>query len=140
MKKLLFCAAMIAAVMFTACGNKTNPEVQKVADMLNAKVAEEGEEISVSANGNDIVFTTTVDESDLPAGMTVKNVIDMYNAGGDAMAKMMVSEMFSSRMDETDREIISVLRDNKSNIIIRIVGKQSGEAGDFTVSYKLLPE
>lgn len=140
MKKLLFCAAMIAAVMFTACGNKTNPEVQKVADMLNAKVAEEGEEISVSANGNDIVFTTTVDESDLPAGMTVKNVIDMYNAGGDAMAKMMVSKMFSSRMDETDREIISVLRDNKSNIIIRIVGKQSGQKGDFTISYELLPE
>ena len=144
MKKLLFCAAMVAAMLFTACGNKNekkeaSAELQNAVEILNAKAAEEGEEISIALDGNDIVISTVVDESDLPGGMTVKNVIDMYNASGDAMAKMMVAKLFEE-MDEEGRMIVGVLRENKSNMVFHFVGKQSGEAGDFTVSYKLLPE
>ena len=143
MKKVLFCAAMVAAMIFTACGKSEKKEVsaelQAAIEMLNAKAAEEGQDISIALKGDDVVLSSTVDESDLPAGMTLENLIAMYNASGDAMAKMMVANIFAE-MDEADREIISVLRENKCNLVFHFIGAQSGQEGDFTVRYDLLPE
>lgn len=47
MKKILFCAAMVATMLFTACGTKSekteaNQKLQELFDIMNAKAAEEG--------------------------------------------------------------------------------------------------
>ncbi len=145
MKKILFCAAMVAAMLFTACGTKSekteaNQKLQEFVDQLNAKAAEEGEtDYTVSLRGNDIVVSGEVDESDLPGGMSVKNLMDMLNAGGDNMMKQMLDEtdMFN---DAEGREMAQALRENKSNIIMQFTGKQSGEVGELVIRYDLLPE
>jgi hypothetical protein len=145
MKKILFCAAIVAAMLFTACGTKSekteaNQKLQEFVDQLNAKAAEEGEtDYTVSLRGNDIVVSGEVDESDLPGGMSVKNLMDMLNAGGDNMMKQMLDEtdMFN---DAEGREMAQALRENKSNIIMQFTGKQSGEVGELVIRYDLLPE
>ena len=164
MKKVLFFAAVlaVASMTFVACGKKENKEAQEeqttvtapeegeavennaglqaFADMINAKIAEDGDtDITVAVNGNDLVFVGTVDESDLPNGMSVKSMLDMLTASGDAGAQMMIDNMIGD-MDEEDRVMMNILRSNKSNLVFRFTGKQSGEVGEYVIRYDLLPE
>ena len=145
MKKILFCAAMVAAMLFTACGSKSektedNAKIQEMVDLINAKAAEEGNaEFTASVRGNDIVLTGEVDESDLPGGMSVKALAAMLNAAGDEMSKMFAAELMSD-MDDEDRMMIEFLRENKANLIFHFIGQTSGEEGEFTLRYDQLPE
>ena len=169
MKKFLFCAAMVAAMLFTACGSKSekteetaepqangvteatsqvsddevteaNSSLQEMVDLINAKAAEEGNaEFTASVRGNDIVLTGEVDESDLPGGMSVKALAAMLNAAGDEMSKMFAAELMSD-MDDEDRMMIEFLREKKANLIFHFIGQTSGEEGEFTLRYDQLPE
>ena len=169
MKKFLFCAAMVAAMLFTACGTKSekteetaepqangvteatsqvsddevteaNSSLQAIVDLINAKAAEEDDtEFTAYVRGNDIVMSGEFDESELPQGMTIKGMMDMLNAAGDEMTNLFVAEMTKS-VDEDGQLFVNLLRANKANLIIHFIGNPSGQEGELVIRYDQLPE
>lgn len=144
MKRLLFIAVLMTAVVFTAYGKKStpknNPQLQELVDMFNAYQAEKGDsDVNFSVRGNDLVLTIEEDESDLGEGVTVKTIVDMMNIFGESMYESIINEFFGGTGEE-GRIIMDFMRENKVNLILRFVGIQSHEVGEFVIRYDRLPE
>ena len=120
-----------------ASDNQNNPTLQALADLINAD--ENTKECIASVRGNDIVFTMIFDESELMDGLTVENVAQLLEFAGDQWYISFINESFKD-IDENNRTVCNILRENKSNMIFHLIGNQSREEGEFVIPYDLLPE
>lgn len=148
MKKLFYLVALVAAVTFTACGNKSE-KANAVPAEITEFIASADEELgAMNENGmsyqgtaledHDIVVTIGVDES-MFYGMGMKAAFEMAGMTEDAFAQYMKAEMFSN-MDEKDMKDVEVLREYKYNIVFRLVGSESGDQMNCKIGYDELPK
>ena len=140
MKRLFFIAVLMTAVVFTAYGKKseiqTNAQVQALVERLNAQAAEKGNtKFAASVRGNDMVVTGEFNEVD---GTTVKDIVNMIEEGGEVLYKWTINLMFGD-MDEGSRSTFDILRENKANLIIHFIGKQSHEEAELVIRYEYFP-
>ena len=91
MKKILFVTALVAAMLFTACGKKSTPEpVQALVAEMQADV--DGINTgavsvqSLEADGKDIVIDMIFDESEF-GGMSFKQGFEMSGVDADDLAE-----------------------------------------------------
>ena len=141
MKRLFFIAVLMTAVVFTAYGKKseiqTNAQLQALVEKFNARVAKNGitDNITASVRGNDMVITGEFNEVD---GTTVKDIVNMIEDGGEEFKKWAINMMFGD-MDEGARTTFGILRENKANLIIHFIGKQSREEAELVIHYEYFP-
>lgn len=159
-KHLLFFAAImaVASITFVAYGQTQNKKTQGVqtkenapvegesvennarlqllAAFINAEASKnEGNHFVASVRGNSLVLTGEMNE---PDGMTVGSLAKDIKDGGDLMTRFFAQEMISV-MGEAGHTFATLLRENKINLIMHFIGKQSREEGEIVIRYDLLP-
>ena len=145
MKKILCMAAIIAALMCTACGKKATPEpVQAlVAEMkADAEGMDSGTAHiqSVEADGNDIVINMIFDESEF-GGISFKEGFEMAGISADDLAKYMRQLYFNMHVvSKKMYHRISTMREYECNMIFHFEGSISGDVMEAYLPYEDLPE
>lgn len=148
MKKLFYAVAVVATMLFTACGNKSEQTNNDVPEEIAAFIASANEELGglseegmtyqgTKLEGKDIVVLIDVDES-IFYGMDLKTAFNMSGMTEEAFAQYMKAEMFRG-MDEEDRQQAAALREYEYNIVIRLTGSKSKEEMNCRINYNELP-
>lgn len=136
-KKILSIAALLVVVAMTSV-TFAQSSLQDLANIINKESEELGDtDYVASVRGNNFVLTTGMDESELN-GLSVGEICKIINDGGDIMIQLMLADVMQN-MDETDRMMVNYLRENKINLIMHFIGKQSREEGEIVIRYDLLP-
>ncbi len=152
MKKIFYFVALVATVLFTSCGKSEQKLSADDEAALNALVSIFDEEARKDAEiddeltykgtkleGRDIVITAVVDESELPAGITVKSAFQISGQNMDAMVDQLAQEFFSEVPAEA-KPFMEVLHRCNSAIVLRYEGNLSHEAIDLRIPSEKLPK
>ena len=151
MKKLLFFAAMIAAITFTSCGNGVNKLPKELREIIKEmdkdyKKALSGDDEpyiykGVSVEDKDVIFTFQVNE-DLLDEMGAKSLKELSKefGGKEALAFTLserVDEVAGIEEDEDeDIKLIRLLVKHKYNAVIRFIGVDEDDVVEGKISYK----
>lgn len=152
MKKFFYFVALVATVLFTSCGKSEQKLSADDEAALNALVsifdeearkdAEMDDELTYKGTkleGRDIVITAVVDESELPAGITVKSAFQISGQNMDAMVDQLAQGIFSEVPAEA-KPFMEVLHRCNSAIVLRYEGNLSHEAIDLRIPSEKLPK
>ena len=153
MKKFFYFVALVATVLFTSsCGKSEQKLSADDEAALNALVsifdeearkdAEMDDELTYKGTkleGHDIVITAVVDESELPAGITVKSAFQISGQNMDAMVDQLAQGIFSEVPAEA-KPFMEVLHRCNSAIVLRYEGNLSHEAIDLRIPSEKLPK
>lgn len=145
MKKILFVTALVAAMLFTACGKKSTPEpVQALVAEMQADV--DGINTgavsvqSLEADGKDIVIDMIFDESEF-GGMSFKQGFEMSGVDADDLAEYLREIYFNMHVVSKKMYYrITTMREYECDMIFRFEGSISGDVMEAVLSYEDLPE
>ena len=140
---MLFCAAIVAAMMLTACGGKTvqldeqgQAAFEEVTEMLKAEAAKTNDQVEVSLRGNDLVMCTPILESATNEEYTVKNYVAFWHEMGE---KTLAKEFLNNMGYHNCQLLLRFLREYKLNVALQLKSIQTGEVGEFVIHYDNLP-
>lgn len=163
MKKLLFCATLAVAIVFAGCGKKSSlkslpeelrVEVEKadreIKDGL-AKAERDGDLAELKQYGvefiyegievedHDIVFSLRLDGSIFEL-VSLKDVAEQEGLTQQKFEQALRSGELQNSLEMEDQRVISLLKEHRYNIALRIKGKQDGDELYFKVPYQHLPD
>lgn len=144
MKKFFYFVAVVATVMFSACGGKTSqksvdtlPEdlqdfVFDMRDMIMHKLdTRETRFVDIVVEGNNLVCRFTFDEDE--TGMSLKKG---FNYGYRGLSDEDVRLEFIRRVNQKCESTMYALREYRYNVVVRFTGSRSKYVKDINISYK----
>lgn len=144
MKKMLFCAAMVAALMLTACGGKGGVQLdengqaafKELTEKLQAEAVKKDSQVEVSLRGNDLVICELASAAEVK-GEDIREAIATFNAMGEKR----VAHILIQDLDYRAYQMLTdFLHEYKLNVAMQIKIKETGEMGEFVIHNENIPD
>lgn len=145
MKKLFFCAAMVAAMMLTACGGKSGSTqldengqaaFQELTEKLQTEAVRKHSQVEVSLRGNDLVICELASAAEVK-GEDIREAIAAFNAMGEKK----VAHVLIQGLDYRAYQMLTdFLHEYKLNVAMQIKIKETGEMGEYIIHNENIPD